>query len=205
MSPSLVPREDDLARTKITFRDDYEREKDIELSKELYVAYPQNVDFKNNLAIAYEKIGATHTALGNLDQALTFFEDYNKLENELYADYPQFVQFKNNLAISYQFLGNAHTALGNLDQALTFFENYNSLSKELYGAYPQNVDFKNGLAISHAQLGVFSLEQLKDKAKAKAYFQQAEALYVELVRDAPQYAQFQQYLELVRQDLAGLD
>lgn len=36
----------------------------------------------------------------------------------------------------------------------------------LYAAYPQNVQFKNSLAIAYAQLGVFSLEQLKDKTKA---------------------------------------
>ena len=49
---------------------------------------------KNGLAISYSKLGDTHTALGNLEQALTFFEDETKLFEELYAAYPQNVSFK---------------------------------------------------------------------------------------------------------------
>jgi hypothetical protein len=48
--------------------------------KELHEAFPQNVFFKNGLTISYEKLGATHKALGNLEQALTYFEEYNRLE-----------------------------------------------------------------------------------------------------------------------------
>ncbi len=44
-----------------------------ELFEELYEAYPQNVEFKNGLAISYSRLGDTHRALGNLDHALTFF------------------------------------------------------------------------------------------------------------------------------------
>ncbi len=68
------------------------------------------MEFKNGLAISYQFLGITHTSLGNLDQALTFFENYNSLEKELYAAYPQNVAFKNSLAI---FLPNA--PLGNLE------------------------------------------------------------------------------------------
>ena len=64
-----------------------------------------NVAFKNGLAISYSKLGSTHTALGNLDKALTFFEKYNELEAELFADYPNNVDFKNGLATSYLLLG----------------------------------------------------------------------------------------------------
>ncbi|HMQ48956.1 MAG TPA: NB-ARC domain-containing protein, partial [Saprospiraceae bacterium] len=38
----------------------------------------ENTHFKNGLAISYEKLGSTQTALGNLPQALTFFEDETK-------------------------------------------------------------------------------------------------------------------------------
>jgi len=38
-------------------------EDEIDLFKELYEAYPNNVSFKNGLAISYSKLGATHTAL----------------------------------------------------------------------------------------------------------------------------------------------
>ena len=95
-------------------------------------------------------------------------------------------------------------ALGDLDKALRFYEDYYKLKKELYEAYTNNVSFKNGLAISYYKLGAFSRDQLKDKTKAKAYFKQAEALWMELVRDAPQYVQFQKFLGQVQRDLKDL-
>jgi tetratricopeptide (TPR) repeat protein len=47
------------------------------------------------------KLGDTHSALGDLQQALTYFEEYNRLEKELHEAFPQNVGFKNGLAISY--------------------------------------------------------------------------------------------------------
>jgi hypothetical protein len=62
--------------------------------------------------MTFAELGETHTALGNLQQALTFFEDETRLFEELYAAYPANVSFKNGLAISYEKLGETHTALG---------------------------------------------------------------------------------------------
>ena len=91
-----------------------------------------------------------------------------------------------------------------MDKALRFYEDFYKLTKELYEAYPNNVSFKNGLAIAYYKLGAFSRDELKDKIKAKVYFKQAEALWLELVRDAPQYVQFQKYLGTVQGDLKDL-
>ena len=183
----------------LRFYEDYYK-----LTKELYEAYPNHVSFKNSLAISYSKLGETHTGLGNLDKSLRFYEDYYKLTKELYEAYPNNVDFKNDLGNSYCFLGITHSALGNLDEALRFYEDYYKLTKELYDAYPNHVSFKNGLAFSYAKLGVFYKENLKDKTKAKVYFKQAEILWLELVRDAPQYVQFQKYLAMVQGILKAL-
>ncbi|MEZ4988284.1 MAG: NB-ARC domain-containing protein [Saprospiraceae bacterium] len=177
---------------------------DAELTKQLYDSYPNNVAFKNGLAISYERLGLTHAALGNLDLALTFYQDYNELEKQLYDSYPNHVAFKHNLAISYDKLGDTHVALGNLDLALTFYEERSALGKQLYDSYPNHVEFKNGLAISYYKLGALNADNLKDKAQAKTYFQQAEALWLELVRDAPQVVEFQRFLGIVQEDLQDL-
>ncbi|MEZ4826584.1 MAG: tetratricopeptide repeat protein [Bacteroidia bacterium] len=60
------------------------------------------MSFKNGLAISYEKLGETHTALGQLDRALAFFEKDLQISKELYEAYPNHVSFKNGLAISYE-------------------------------------------------------------------------------------------------------
>ena len=166
---------------------------------------PANDFYQQNLAVSYSKLGSTHTSLGNLDKALKYYEERSRLGKELFEAYPNNVEFKNGLAISYEKLGSTHTSLGNLDKALKYYEDETTLFKELFEAYPNNVSFKNGLAISYAKLGVFSLEKLKDKTKARGYFQKAEKLWVELVRDAPQVAQYQRFLGQVRRDLEDLE
>jgi tetratricopeptide (TPR) repeat protein len=181
----------------LTFYEDFNR-----IEKELYAANPTNVSFKNGLAISYSRLGSTHTALGNMEKALTFYEEYNRIEKELYAAYPMNVSFKNSLAISYKKLGSTHKDLGNLDKALTFFKDETALFEELYAANPTYVYLKNGLAVSYANLGVFSRDILNKKTKAKAYFKQAEALWKELVRDAPQIVEFQKFLGMIQTDLS---
>lgn len=175
-----------------------------ELERALYAAYPQNVDFKNSLAISYQFLGITSSMLSYWSQALVFFEEFNQLEEELHLAYPQNVEFQNLLAISYQFLGNTHIELGHIDQALTFFEYFNRLEKALHEAYPESVDFKNGLAVSLANLGTFNRDYLKNITQAKAYLQQAEVLWLDLVRDVPQNMQFRYFLGNVQKDLADL-
>lgn len=60
----------------------------------LYEADPNNVFFKNGLAISYSKLDETHTTLGNSKKALELFEEYTKLKKELYEADPNNVSFK---------------------------------------------------------------------------------------------------------------
>ncbi len=175
------------------------------LEKELHQTYPKNAEFKKSLAISYQFLGIIHSSAGDLDAALRCFEQFNQLGKELYADFPQNVFYKQILATSYIRLGDPYIVQGNLEKASSLIETGTNLMKELYESHPNDVEFKNGLAISYGNLGVFSLRQLNDKVKARTYFLKAQVLWSELVRDAPQYTQFQFYLKQVGQDLADLD
>jgi hypothetical protein len=72
------------------------------LEKELYEAYPNNVSFKNGLAISYAKLGETHTELGNLDKASNkkakeYYQLSKNLWTQLVNEFPQNAEFKSNL------------------------------------------------------------------------------------------------------------
>jgi tetratricopeptide (TPR) repeat protein len=68
--------------------------------KELYADYPNNVDFKNGLAISYSKLGAfSRDKLKDNKQAKTYFQSAEKLWRELVRDAPQYVQFQQFLGI----------------------------------------------------------------------------------------------------------
>ena len=172
--------------------------------KELYVSYPENTGFKNGLALSYQKLGDTYRSLDQLEKALNYYEDDTRLFKELYESYPKNVVFKNGLALSYERMGDTYRSLDQLDKALSFFEKANDLLEELYEANPTNVSFKNGLAISYAKLGEFSRDQRGDMAQARRWFEKAEALWAELVHDAPAYAEFQKNWSLVKKKLAAL-
>ncbi len=152
-------------------------------------------DLKHALAISLNKLGETHSALGNLPQALTFFEERSRLGKELHEAYPQNVSFKNGLAISYEKLGSTHIALGNLPQALIFFEQLNQLEKELHEAYPQNVEFKNVLAISYYKLGQL-YEKKEDFQKAFECYEQDLKFTKMAYETSPSNAQFREYLKI---------
>ena len=149
----------------------------------------------NNIAILCERLGNYHQTTGNLQQALSYFEQYNLLEKELHDSYPSNVEFKNNLAISYEKLGQTHTALGNLQQALTYFEQYNLLEKELHKDYPSNVEFKNNLAISYSKLGS-THSALGNLPEALKFFEQRNQIGEELYGAYPDNVSFKNGLAI---------
>ncbi|MGH1435495.1 MAG: NB-ARC domain-containing protein [Lewinella sp.] len=158
-----------------------------------------------DLARLCQNIGDFHENIGDLISAMEAYQRMEGVLNSLISRAPENPDFKNGLAISYSKLGETHSSLGNLSEALKYFEDRSRLGQELYESYPQNVSFKNGLAISYAKLGVFNRDQLKNKNEARSYFLKAKKLWDELIVDAPQYAQFQRFSQMIERDLHGLD
>jgi len=147
-----------------------------------------------------QQLTAYYTTSGDLRSAYELSEERNTLLKELLEAEPDNAEIKNSLAISYEKLGSTHSSLGNLSKALEFFEQYNTLKKELHGAYPANVGFKNGLAISYVKLG--EVAQSPDRKRTE--YQKAEQLWIELTEAFPDYAQFQQFLGIIRERLEEL-
>ena len=142
-----------------------------------------------NLAVLCNRIGSFHNTTGNLNQALSFFEECSRFEKELYKAYPDNVSFKNGLAVSYEKLGETHTALGHLDRALGFFEDRSRLGKELYESYPDNASFKSGLAVSYSKLGE-THTALGHLDQALEFFEDETGLFEELYEAYPDNVSF---------------
>ncbi|MFK8162007.1 MAG: hypothetical protein AB8H12_06035, partial [Lewinella sp.] len=105
--------------------------------------------FKNGLAVSYEKLGYTHSSLGNLPKALQFFEQQSALGQELHADYPDNVGFKNGLAISYANL--AHIASSKKEK-IAWFHKAEGLWSELATSFPDYVQFQKFLEMVRGDL-----------------------------------------------------
>ncbi|TAE50518.1 MAG: hypothetical protein EAZ89_11925, partial [Bacteroidetes bacterium] len=153
--------------------------------------------------ILCERIGSFFTAMGDLVQALRWFERGTGISEGLLKADPDNPDRKNGLAISYAKLGETHTDLGNLDKALGFFETYNQLEQELYDAYPSNVEFKNLLAISYQLLGI-THSTLGNLDKALRYFEQYNQLEQELSTANPNNVEFKNGLAVSYEKLGNV-
>jgi len=94
---------------------------------------PKSDDLKK--VIDYLKLGETHTALGNLEEALEFYGRATELMGFLYAEYPENINFKIGLAVLFQRLGDTHNAMGNQCNALTCYKRDIEISIELSNEY----------------------------------------------------------------------
>ncbi len=83
--------------------------------------------------------------MGNLEQALQFFEKYNSLERELYEAYPSNVGFKNGLAVSYLYLGQTEEKLNNIANAKKYYLQGQKLYQELVKDFPTYHNFRQNL------------------------------------------------------------
>ncbi len=63
------------------------------LGKELYESQPNNVGFKNGLAISYVKLGFWYSEK-DTKKALGYFEQAKQLFQELYENFPAYKEFK---------------------------------------------------------------------------------------------------------------
>ena len=179
-------------------------EKETRLFGALYESNRSNVIFKNGLAISYSKLGNTFTILNDLKKALSFFKDETRLFEELYKSDRSKVIFKDGLASSYSKLGETYLSLDQPEKALTFIEQFNQLMKELYESNRSNVRFKNGLAVSYINMGLFCRDHRGDKVQARRWFEKAETLWAELIKDSPAYADFQNNWAWVKEVLDTL-
>ncbi|MEO1261443.1 MAG: tetratricopeptide repeat protein, partial [Bacteroidota bacterium] len=67
------------------------------LGKELYEKYPQNVVFKNGLAISYFKLGEFYRdQKKDLTQAKKYFQQCCNLWKELTTGHPDYAEFQKN-------------------------------------------------------------------------------------------------------------
>lgn len=68
-----------------------------QLKKELYESYPQNVGFKNGLAVSYSKLGVFYRdQKKDKAKAEPYFEQCHALWKELTEAHPAYVEFQRN-------------------------------------------------------------------------------------------------------------
>ncbi len=111
------------------------------------------IDHREGIAISYEKLGQTYTALGNTQKALDYYDKDLALTKELYNQFPDNVNFKNGLAISYWKLGDFFANhQQDRPKAKEYFTQAEKLWAELVVTAPDVVQFQQYLALVRRNL-----------------------------------------------------
>ena len=94
----LLPRQVPQA---LTFFED-----ETELFKKLHAAYPENVDFKNGLAISYSKLGWLYRyKMNESEKAKPYFQKCYDIWKEMSEQFPDYQEFRNNYEWAKEQLG----------------------------------------------------------------------------------------------------
>ena len=124
---------------------------------------PEQVEYKNNLAISNEKLGNTYSLLGELDTAKGYYEQATELFEQLHHDYPEQVGYKNSLAISYSKLYRLYLQMEAPDKAVEYLKAAASLWWVLARDFPAYAEFQsnwNWAQVEMKKMGV-ELEDLE--------------------------------------------
>ncbi|MCR8558527.1 ATP-binding protein [Mucilaginibacter sp. BJC16-A38] len=167
----------------------FEAKSAIEKYREIAIA----VDDEKGLSISYTRLGDVLLELGDLTNAVDFYEKGRDLNEMLNNRYLRDASYKHSLSISYERLGDIHVRLKNLEKALEFYERENELIGQLCNEYPESLSFRAASAIFYEKLGSVYI-RLYEIEKALNYFQKFNESIGKLYKEHPSYVYYKNAL-----------
>jgi tetratricopeptide (TPR) repeat protein len=174
-----------------------------QMEKDLFKAYPNNLNLKKSLADSYDKLGNFQLSSDSVEQAIISYQEYNRLTKEIFDTSPQNLKLKSDWAKSQGSLGDGNFTIGDFNKALKYYQEYNRLAKEISTTDGNDSQFKSNLADSYLRLGHF-FEYQKDKVKTKTNYEEAKKLYQALKNVFPDSKAYSDNLAYVEEKLLGL-
>jgi tetratricopeptide (TPR) repeat protein len=165
--------------------------------------HPNRDDYQRDLSVSYDRMGNLLRALGQDEQAKTFYEKSLRIRERLAADEPNRADYQRDLSVSYNKLGDLLRALGQGEQAKTFYEKSLRIIERLAADEPNRIDYKHDLGSSYDRLGdLFS--NLRQYAQAQGFYEKCLAIAERLTTDEPNRADYKQVLSVSYNKLGDL-
>ncbi len=177
----------------------------LDLTNSIYYKNNNSLSIKNQLANTHSNLMRAYGALGKIKEALEHAQIQLTLFQEMYNDNKQNNNFKLNYAISCGAVGDILFGTTAIEDSIEYFKLEKDLLLELLEESTEDISITKGLAISYSKIGHFHAQYSKDSEKAKSHYLQAQQLWEELVKTSPQYAEFSEYLEMVKNDIRKLE
>ena len=129
-------------------------------------------------------------ALGQGEQAKTFYEKSLRISERLAADEPNRADYQRDLSVSYEKMGDLLRALGQGEQAKTFYEKSLRIRERLAADEPNRADYQRDLSVSYNNLGDL-LSALRQGEQAKTFYEKSLRIRERLAADEPNRADYQ--------------
>jgi len=102
------------------------------LLNEIHLTSPENIQYKNGVAISHQYLGNSYNATGDQENAHIHYLEYNRLSKEIHLTSPENIEYKNGLAISHAILGTFYKNQNDIENTLRNFQTGRSLFFTLY-------------------------------------------------------------------------
>ena len=139
---------------------------------------PSQLIYRKKLLVTFIGLGDTYMSLGNLKNALFYYEKTTRLNEEIYESDSSNTKLKLGLAASYQRLGKVFEQ-DSLNKALRIYEKSILLLLELNKLSPNDTTYKMALAVSYQNSGEVCT-QLGKPNEAVSFFNEYNKLVKEL-------------------------
>lgn len=124
-----------------------------------------------SLAATLYRLGDFAVALGERDQALTYFREAAEIREELLRDQPKNLDLRAELSVNTVRIGDTLKELGDLPNGQAMYERALGTDQELVDASPNNPHFLDNLAWSYQRLGLLARDRGEDEL-AESYFRE---------------------------------
>ncbi len=169
-------------------------EKAAVMQKKAMELRPEESDYRSELALTYNNLGAAQSRSGAVAQAAESYAKVVDLANELARQAPAQKSYRRTLAIGFNNLGLAQGKLGHATAAEPSIRQALALQEALVKQDPHDVAAQSELGAMYNDLGIV-LEELNRWADAVQAYQQAVAHQQQAVASAPEVARYRQFLD----------
>lgn len=168
--------------------------KALEIQKKLIETYPDVLEYKNDLVLNHNYLGALKRSQGKLDEAEAYYALAREVESLLAKKAPAVVKYRLDSAVSENNLGRIYCEKGEYEKAEAVFATARKQLEGLVAEYPENVHYRGSLGGTLNNLGMV-LENLGRTDEAVQVYAEAIRQQERAHRSAPSVEQFREFLQ----------
>ena len=164
---------------------------------------PNQLWWRENLAISQETVGNILKGLGRHDDALESYRKALAIFEKAAADHPDERKWQAHVASACLLLATVLQTRGSQQEALEFLQRGHSIWQQLVAAEPGRTEWQRRLAISYRDIA-YGLSKVGKRAEALAAIQSSIAINEKLAEANPDNVVLQHDLTFAYDRLAGL-